>query len=211
MELIVFFWERRYNELTLYRRWKNEVERWDNKLAKSIEGRKKLIYQRISETSGNGEIGILLSEIYTLANSNIRENRERYGLTRAAFCRRHDIPRRTAESWEMEQNKIAPYLKELFDYSFLIDPKQEEENRMLKLQEELQEVLDFIEQDFGVLLNNSKINDSQVSEFETNGKIKFECYHDKNKYAIVSKDEIELDGFTDHYQTGDFEVYYFGA
>ena len=33
---------------------------------------------------------------------------------------------------------------------------------------------------------------------------------DKNKYAIVSKDEIELDGFKDHYQTGEFEVYYFG-
>ena len=47
------------------------------------------------------------------------------------------------------------------------------EREMLK--EELQEVLDFIEQDFGVLLNDSKINDSQVSEFETNGKIKFEC------------------------------------
>lgn len=155
------------------------------------------------------EIGILLSEIYILANSSIRENRERYGLTRAAFCRRHDIPRRTAESWEVEQNKIAPYLKELFDYSFLTDPK-EEENRMLKIKEELQEVLDFIEQDFGVLLNDSKINDSQVAEFETHGKIKFECYYDKNKYAIVSKDEIELDGFKDHYQTGDFEVYYFG-
>ena len=87
--------------------------------------------------------------------------------------------------------------------------KKMEEREMLK--EELQEVLDFIEGDFGVLLNNSKINDSQVSEFETNGKIKFECYHDKNKYAIVSKVEIELDGFTDHYQTGEFEVYYFGA
>ena len=87
--------------------------------------------------------------------------------------------------------------------------KKMEEREMLK--EELQEVLDFIEGDFGVLLNNSKINDSQVSEFETNGKIKFECYHDKNKYAIVSKDEIELDGFKDHYQTGEFEVYYFGA
>ena len=86
--------------------------------------------------------------------------------------------------------------------------KKMEEIEMLK--EELQEVLDFIEGDFGVLLNNSKINDSQVSEFETNGKIKFECYHDKNKYAIVSKDEIELDGFKDHYQTGEFEVYYFG-
>ena len=87
--------------------------------------------------------------------------------------------------------------------------KKFEEREMLK--EELQEVLDFIEDDFGVLLNDSKINDSQVSEFETNGKIKFECYHDKNKYAIVSKDEIELDGFKDHYQTGEFEVYYFGA
>lgn len=87
--------------------------------------------------------------------------------------------------------------------------KKMEEREMLK--EELQEVLDFIEGDFGVLLNNSKINDSQVSEFETNGKIKFECYHDKNKYAIVSKVEIELDGFTDRYQTGEFEVYYFGA
>ena len=155
------------------------------------------------------EIGILLSEIYILSNSSIRENRERYGLTRAAFCRRHDIPRRTAESWEMEQNKIAPYLKELFDYSFFTDPKQEEENRMLKLKEELQEVLDFIEQDFGALLNDSKINESQVAEFEENGKVKFECYHDKNKYAIVSKDEIDLDGFKDHYQTGEFEVYYF--
>ena len=157
------------------------------------------------------QIGIMLSDIYTLANSSIRENRERYGLTRAAFCRRHDIPRRTAESWEMEQNKIAPYLKELFDYSFLTDPKQEEENKMLKLKEELQEVLDFIEQDFGALLNDSKINDSQVAEFEGNGKVKFECYYDKNKYAIVSKDEIELGGFKDHYQTGEFEVYYFGA
>ena len=87
--------------------------------------------------------------------------------------------------------------------------KKLEEREMLK--EELQEVLDFIEDDFGVLLNDSKINDSQVSEFETNGKIKFECYHDKNKYAIVSKDEIELDGFKDHYQTGEFEVYYFEA
>ena len=87
--------------------------------------------------------------------------------------------------------------------------KKLEEEEMLK--EELQEVLDFIEDDFGVLLNDSKINDSQVSEFETNGKIKFECYHDKNKYAIVSKDEIELDGFKDHYQTGEFEVYYFEA
>ena len=87
--------------------------------------------------------------------------------------------------------------------------KKLEEREMLK--EELQEVLDFIEGDFGVLLNNSKINDSQVAEFERNGKVKFECYHDKNKYAIVSKDEIELGGFTDRYQTGDFEVYYFGA
>ena len=86
--------------------------------------------------------------------------------------------------------------------------KKMEEREMLK--EELQEVLDFIEDDFGVLLNDSKINDSQVSEFEGNGKVKFECYHDKNKYAIVSKDEIELDGFKDHYQTGEFEVYYFG-
>ena len=87
--------------------------------------------------------------------------------------------------------------------------KKLEEREMLK--EELQEVLDFIEQDFGVLLNNSKISDSQVAEFEENGKIKFECYYDKDIYAIVSKDEIELDGFKDHYQTGDFEVYYFGA
>ena len=77
------------------------------------------------------------------------------------------------------------------------------------LKEELQEVLDFIEQDFGALLNDSEINESQVAEFEENGKIKFECYHDKNKYAIVSKDEIELDGFKDHYLTGKFEVYYF--
>ena len=36
-------------------------------------------------------------------------------------------------------------------------------------------------------------------------------HNDKDIYAIVSKDEIELDGFTDHYQTGDFGVYYFGA
>ena len=87
--------------------------------------------------------------------------------------------------------------------------KKLEEREMLK--EELQEVLDFIEQDFGVLLNDSKINDSQIAEFEGNGKVKFECYYDKNKYVIVSKDEIELDGFKYHYQTGDFEVYYFGA
>ena len=220
------------------------------------------------------EVAALLSDIYTLANSGIRENRERYGFTRAAFCRRHDIPKRTAESWEMEQNKIAPYLKELLDYSLLNEEKEVdltlpgkifgrliavspdkgnnwrclcdcgnicfvdvddlkngfvkscgcedhltrqlkelsaikklEENKMLK--EELQEVLDFIEQDFGALLNDSEINESQVAEFEENGKIKFECYHDKNKYAIVSKDEIELDGFKDHYLTGKFEVYYF--
>lgn len=87
--------------------------------------------------------------------------------------------------------------------------KKFEEREMLK--EELQEVLDFIEDDFGVLLNDSKINDSQVAEFEGNGKVKFECYYDKDIYAIVSKDEIELDGFADHYQTGEFEVYYFGA
>ena len=87
--------------------------------------------------------------------------------------------------------------------------KKSEEREMSK--EELQEVLDFIEQDFGVLLNNSKINDSQVAEFEGSGKVKFECYYDKDIYAIVSRDEIELDGFKDHYRTGEFEVYYFGA
>ena len=87
--------------------------------------------------------------------------------------------------------------------------KRLEEFEMTK--ERLQEMLDFVEAEFGVLLNDSEINESQVAEFKKNGKIKFECYYDKNKYAIVSKDEIELDGFKDHYQTGGFEVYYFGA
>ena len=120
------------------------------------------------------------------------------------------IPKRTIDNYRASETAVNHRNWQGISLKTALEIiKKLEEREMLK--EELQEVLDFIEQDFGVLLNNSKINDSQVAEFEGNGKVKFECYHDKDIYAIVSKDEIELDGFTDHYQTGEFEVYYFGA
>lgn len=85
--------------------------------------------------------------------------------------------------------------------------KRLEEFEMTK--ERLQEMLDFIEADFGVLLNDSVINDKQVATFDKDGQIKFDCYSNKNKYAIVTKEELEIQGYKDHYQTDNFEVYYY--
>lgn len=80
-----------------------------------------------------------------------------------------------------------------------------EENEVLK--ERLQEMLQFIEADFGAL--QEPVTNQQVTEFEKTGQVKFVCYHNKNKYAIVSENELEIEGYKDHYGVEDFEVYYY--
>lgn len=76
------------------------------------------------------------------------------------------------------------------------------------MKEKLQEMLDFIEAELGVL--QDEVTDAQATEFEAAGQVKFTCYHDKDKYAIVAKNELEIEGYSDHYGTEEFEVYYYG-
>jgi len=52
-----------------------------------------------------------------LANSTIKENRERENASRKEFCEVFGIPYRTLQDWELENTPISAYLKELLDYA----------------------------------------------------------------------------------------------
>lgn len=58
-----------------------------------------------------------LTRIHRLANNALRDNRMP---NRAEFCRLYGIPERTVVAWELGQNKIAPYVKKLIDYSIFM-------------------------------------------------------------------------------------------
>lgn len=60
-----------------------------------------------------------LEVIWSLAKGTIKENREKYNFSRAAFSRRNDIPVRTLEDWESGKRNHPDYVKMLLDYTLL--------------------------------------------------------------------------------------------
>ena len=64
------------------------------------------------------ELAIILKTVYRLANSPLKENR---GGSRAEFTRIYNIPVRTVENWEAGTREAPAYVKELIDYSLLIE------------------------------------------------------------------------------------------
>ncbi len=59
----------------------------------------------------------VLPTVYSLANSSIKENREKFGLSRAALSRLTTIPNRTLQDWELDQRTPPSYVKLLIDYA----------------------------------------------------------------------------------------------
>ena len=91
-----------------------------------------LRWQDWMENYSDEQIREAIEEIYTLATSPLRENRERYGFSRAAFVRRHNkMPVRTIEDWELGKSKMPEYTKELLDYSLFI--KNENKKEQIKM------------------------------------------------------------------------------
>lgn len=62
--------------------------------------------------------GNILKDIYTLANSSLKEIRESHGYTRAAFAKEYNIPIRTLEDWESEKRTAPIYVSILIAYTF---------------------------------------------------------------------------------------------
>lgn len=59
----------------------------------------------------------ILTRIYNLANSSIKENREEFNLSRAALSRLTTIPNRTLQDWELDQRTPPSYVKLFIDYA----------------------------------------------------------------------------------------------
>lgn len=62
-------------------------------------------------------IGEMLINIYNLANSPLRANREKAGYSRAKFCRIFDLATRTVEDWEYGKSEVNSGTKMLIDYA----------------------------------------------------------------------------------------------
>ena len=60
-----------------------------------------------------------LEVVWSLAKGTIKENREKYNFSRAAFSRRNDIPIRTLENWDSGVNSPQDYVKMLLDYTLI--------------------------------------------------------------------------------------------
>ncbi|WP_373761271.1 helix-turn-helix domain-containing protein [Jeotgalibaca porci] len=60
-----------------------------------------------------------LEVIWSLAKGTVKENREKYNLSRAAFSRRNNIPTRTLENWDSGVNSPQDYVKMLIDYTLV--------------------------------------------------------------------------------------------
>lgn len=50
---------------------------------------------------------------------NLKELRERYGLTRHQFCDYFDIPYRTVQDWELGNRQCPDYLVKLIEYKLV--------------------------------------------------------------------------------------------
>lgn len=60
-----------------------------------------------------------LEIIWSLAKGSVKENREKYNFSRAAFGIRNNIPIRTLENWDSGVNSPQDYVKMLLDYSLV--------------------------------------------------------------------------------------------
>ena len=60
-----------------------------------------------------------LGLIWSLAKGTVKDNREKYNFSRAAFSRRNNIPVRTLENWDAGINSPQDYVKMLIDYSLI--------------------------------------------------------------------------------------------
>lgn len=60
------------------------------------------------------EVAELLSHIYRLANSPLKDTRE---VSRAEFSRQYAIPVRTLEDWDTEKRSAPAYVKLMLDYA----------------------------------------------------------------------------------------------
>lgn len=141
-----------------------------------------------------------------IIDTEIIENALFEGTAKEASSRT-GIPTRTIEKYRAKETNTN-----FVDWSGMSLKKAieiiEQLNKNEAMKERLQEMLDFIEAEFGAL--QGPVTDQQIAEFERTGQVKFTCYHDQNKYAIVAKNELEIKGYQNHYGTEDFEVYYYG-
>lgn len=58
----------------------------------------------------------------------IKEIRALTGLTQAAFAKKYGIPKRTYESWEMQDRKPPEYVLDLLEKAVRIDLENEDES-----------------------------------------------------------------------------------
>lgn len=61
-----------------------------------------------------------LTEIHTLANSTLKDTRDRLGISRAKFSRMYNISVRNLENWDSGKATLLPYWKVLIDYSLFM-------------------------------------------------------------------------------------------
>jgi len=66
-------------------------------------------------------LGNILTSIYELATTPLKEIRESRKISRAAFSRIYNIPIRSLEDWDTDKRKIADYNKMLIAYTFFMD------------------------------------------------------------------------------------------
>lgn len=57
-----------------------------------------------------------LTAIFELANSTLKESRERTGLSRDGLANLIELPYRTLQDWELGNRKPPAYVKMLIDY-----------------------------------------------------------------------------------------------
>ncbi|MBO0423876.1 helix-turn-helix domain-containing protein [Enterococcus plantarum] len=67
------------------------------------------------------QLGNILTSIYELATTSLKEIRESRKISRAAFSRVYNIPVRTLEDWDTEKRKITDYNKMLIAYTFFMN------------------------------------------------------------------------------------------
>ena len=69
-------------------------------------------------------IADILTVIYTLAHSTVKDMREAHGLSRAEFCRRYFTKVRTVENWDAGVRNVLDSEKMLIAYTFFVEDTQ---------------------------------------------------------------------------------------
>jgi len=75
-------------------------------------------WQEWMDDYGADKIADILSTIYKLAHSSVKEMRESEGLSRAEFCRIYLKKVRTVEEWDSGNNPVSESERMLMAYTF---------------------------------------------------------------------------------------------